>query len=206
MKMNLMIKYNRFIRGIFSLWNRNFRNCNRRRFGFIGENVVLTPPLTGHINNIYIHDNVGIGPQAHLSTPNAKIIFKGHTAVAENLTIHTGNHARIVGQFVSDITEKDKPEGYDKDVVIDKDVWIGSNVTILAGIHIGRGATIAAGAVVNKDIPPYCIAGGVPAKLIKFYWSIEQILEHERNLYPENERYSRTELETIIHSDEQQKA
>lgn len=83
--------------------------------------------------------------------------------------------------------------------IIEKDVWIGSNVTILAGVHVGRGCTIAADAVVNKDLPPYCIAGGVPAKPIKFYWSIEQILEHESLLYPENERLRREELEKLYY-------
>lgn len=193
-----IIKDNRFIRGFYCLWNRNFGDCNRKKFGHIAESVVLLPPFSGHVRNIYIYDNVGIGPHAHLSTPNAKIIFKGHTAVAEHLTIHTGNHARLVGRFVSDITEKDKPQGYDHDVIIEKDVWIGSNVTILEGVTIGRGATVAAGAVVNKNVPPYCIVGGVPAKPLKFYWSIDQILEHESIIYPIEERYSREELERIF--------
>lgn len=152
----------------------------------------------GHVKNIYIYDNVGVGPFAHLSTPNAKIIFKGNSAIAEHLTIHTGNHARVIGRFVSDITDEDKPNGYDHDVIIEKDVWIGSNVTILEGVTVGRGATIAAGSVVNHDVPPYSIVGGVPAKILKFYWSIDQILKHEEGLYPENERFSREELERII--------
>ena len=198
MKSSRIIKDNRFVRGIYGIWNRNFGNCNRRKFGFIANNVILSPPFSGHTRNIYIYDKVCIGPHAHLSTPNAKIVFKGYTSVAEHLTIHTGNHARVLGRFVSDITDKDKPQGYDHDVIIEKDVWIGSNVTILEGVTIGRGATIAAGAVINKDIPPYCIAGGIPARPLKFYWTIEQIIEHETMLYPENERYSREELEQIV--------
>jgi len=51
-------------------------------------------------------------------------------------------------------------------VVIEESVWIASRVTILPGVTIGRGSVIAAGAVVTKDIPPMCIAGGVPAKVI----------------------------------------
>lgn len=188
------IKNSRCLRGIYCIWSRNFGSLNRNGFGNIAKDVILTPPFSGNIENIYIYDNVGIGPNACLSTPNAKIIIKGNCAIAEHLTIHTGNHARIVGKFVTDITEANKPRGYDKDVIIEKDVWIGANVTILAGVHIGRGATIAAGAVVNINVPPYCIAGGVPAKVIKLYWSIDQILNHERILYPESERLSIEEL------------
>lgn len=198
MKIIRIIKNNRWLRGLFCIWSRNFGGLKRGSFGHIGDNVILTPPISGSMRNVYIYDNVGIGPNALLSTPNAKIIIKGNCAIAEHLTIHTGNHARVLGKFVTDITESNKPKGLDKDVIIEKDVWIGSNVTILAGVHIGRGATIAAGAVVNKDILPYCIAGGVPAKPIKFYWSIEEVLEHEKQLYPEEERISKKELEKYI--------
>ncbi len=53
-----------------------------------------------------------------------------------------------------------------KKVVIEKNVYLGANVTILPGVRIGEGAVIGAGAVVNKDIPPYTIAVGIPAKPI----------------------------------------
>lgn len=52
-------------------------------------------------------------------------------------------------------------------IVVKDDVWIGENVLILSGVTIGKGAVIAAGSVVVKDIPPYAIAGGNPAKIIK---------------------------------------
>ena len=75
---------------------------------------------------------------------------------------------------------------------------IGCNVTLLSGVTIGRGCTVAAGAVVNKSTPPYAVIGGVPAKFIKFKWSIDEILEHESILYPEEERFTREELEKIF--------
>ena len=134
---------------------------------------------------------------AHISAINAKFVCKGHCAIAENLTVHTGNHARIIGLFIDEINESNKPKGYEWDVVVEKDVWIGCNVTLLAGVTIGRGSTVAAGAVVTQSMPPYCICGGVPARFIKFYWSIDQILEHESKLYDEKERFTRTELENI---------
>jgi acetyltransferase-like isoleucine patch superfamily enzyme len=53
-------------------------------------------------------------------------------------------------------------------VIIADDVWIGRNAIVMPGLIIGKGAVIAAGAVVTKDVPPYAIVGGVPAKIIKF--------------------------------------
>lgn len=53
-------------------------------------------------------------------------------------------------------------------IVVDDDVWIGYGATILDGVHIGQGAVIGAGALVAKDVPPYAVVGGVPAKLIKY--------------------------------------
>lgn len=201
MKISRKLKDNRFLRGLYCLWSRNFGGLKRSQFGYIADSVILTPPLSGDLENIYIYDNVGIGHHAVLSTPNAKIIIKGNCAIAHHLSIHTGNHARVLGKFVTDITKDNKPAGYDHDVIIEKDVWIGANVTILAGVHVGRGATIAAGAVVNNNVPPYSIVGGVPAKVIKHYWTVEQIMEHEMSLYPEDERFSKKELEQLLIND-----
>lgn len=76
-----------------------------------------------------------------------------------------------LGIFISD---ECKANGYkgeavktSLDVTIGNDVWIGLDVTIMAGVNIGTGAVIAAGAIVNKDVPPYTIVGGVPAKEIR---------------------------------------
>lgn len=150
------------------------------------------------MKNVFLYNDVGIGSNAFFSATNAKIIIKGNCAIAENLTIHTGNHARIIGMFVTDINESNKPKGYDADVVIEQDCWIGANVTILAGAHIGRGATVAAGAVVAKDVLPYSVYGGVPAKFIKRYWTIDEILEHEKKLYSEKDRMTKQELELLF--------
>jgi acetyltransferase-like isoleucine patch superfamily enzyme len=62
------------------------------------------------------------------------------------------------------------PETY-----IGNDVWIGNNVSIKYGVKIGNGAIIGAGAVVTKDVEPYSVVGGVPAKIIKYRFSPEEI-------------------------------
>lgn len=65
-------------------------------------------------------------------------------------------------------------------VSIGHDVWIGNGVLLLNGIHIGDGAIIAAGAVVTKDVEPYSIVGGVPAKMLRKRFSDEQICQLQK--------------------------
>lgn len=74
------------------------------------------------------------------------------------------------------------PEAWDNrgDIVIGNDVWIGYDAVVLAGVTVGDGAIIAARAVVTKDVPPYTIVGGVPARPIRRRFSdseIDQLLE-----------------------------
>lgn len=194
------IKGNRFIRGVYTLYKRYFV-CSRKSFGHIANNAKLIPPLNiVNPRNVFLYENTKI-EDATISASIGKFILKKYSAAAEGLSVHTGNHMMVIGKFYRTVTNEDKlnsGEVYDKDVIVEEDVWIGCNVTLLSGAHIGRGSIIAAGAVVNKSTPPYAVIGGVPAKFIKFKWSIDEILEHESILYPEEERFTREELEKIF--------
>ena len=191
------LKNNRFIRGLYFLY-RNYFGYSRKSFGYIADDVTLTPPLViTNPKNVFLYGDNGLS-NASIYTTNAKFIMKKHSGAAEGLRVTTGNHAMVLGRFYRTITEAEKPKGLDKDVIVESDVWIGRNVTLLSGVTIGRGCTVAAGAVVAKSTPPYAVIGGVPAKFIKFKWTIDEILEHEAALYPEEERFSREELEKIF--------
>lgn len=69
-----------------------------------------------------------------------------------------------------------KYEGYSKgDIIIDDDVWIGENAMIFSGVHIGQGAIIGAGSYVTKDVPPYAVVVGTPAKIIRYRFDEDKI-------------------------------
>lgn len=200
MSLKEKIKSNPSLRGLVSLF-REYFGIKRRKFGYVGGRVLLIPPINiTNPQNVFLYGNNKI-EHCTISASLAKFVMKKGSAAAEGLCVHTGNHLRVIGKYYRDNTNADKlasGQVLDKDVIVEEDVWIGCNVTLLAGVTIGRGSTVAAGAVVTKSMPPYCICGGVPAKFIKFYWTIDQILEHEAKLYPENERYSRAQLEEIF--------
>ena len=84
--------------------------------------------------------------------------------------VHTGVNVAMIA-FNHGFYTREQPikeqDYIDASITVEDDVWIGAGSTILAGVTIGTGAIIAAGAVVNKDVPPYSIVGGVPAKVLK---------------------------------------
>ncbi len=187
----------RFYVGVSTLYKHYVASLDRRKFGFIADDVDLLPPLNiSHPENVFLYGDNGI-KNATIYADSAKFIMKPHSGAAEGLRVSTANHAMILGRFYRTVKQSEKAGKVD-DIIIESDVWIGRNVTILSGVHIGRGCTIGAGAVVNKSTPPYCLVAGVPARPIKFKWTIDEILLHEEKLYPDGERFTRVELEEIF--------
>jgi acetyltransferase-like isoleucine patch superfamily enzyme len=65
---------------------------------------------------------------------------------------------------------------------VEDDVWIGHGAIIVAGVTIGTGSIVAAGSVVTRDVPPFSIVGGNPARVIKMRFSQEDLVEHKKML------------------------
>lgn len=196
MKQKLINLIGKIIDIIVRIYYRYKSNCIYMKLASKGSQTNICYPFDIQgAENISIGSHCTIRANSVLNSLNAKIIIKDWTGAAPFLYISTGNHRMIPGRFYLSITNSEKRKGVDDaDVVINEDVWIASRVTILKGVNVGRGAIIAAGAVVNKNVKPYSIVGGVPAKFIKFKWTLDEILEHESKLYPEEKRLSKEYL------------
>ena len=105
--------------------------------------------------------------------------FGSKVLVAKNVAfINRDDHLTdVVGK-----TMWDSPRGDRYKLIVEDDVWIGHGAIIFSGVTIGKGSVVAAGSLVNKDVPPYSIVGGVPAKVIKARFSAEEIVRHEELL------------------------
>lgn len=194
--MNIFYKIARLQQAIQFVQDKFWAFFIKRSMGHCGKNVMIKPTTSifKGLENIFIDDNVWIARYATIYTTRAKVFIGSKTGIAPYLKIITGNHKiNNIGHFMFDGDINKNPDD-DKDVIIQGDSWFGINVTILAGVTIGRGSIIAAGAVVTKSCPPYSIIGGVPAKVLKFRFTIDEALEHERVLYPESKRFSREDL------------
>lgn len=144
------------------------------------KNLAIEPQIDGRVS-LGVH-TYGVSHETVLLFKDSDRVHVGkYCSFAHGVkVIASGEHNYgavanfpFYAHFLSEGTEKDT---YSKgEVRIGNDVWIGTRATILSGVKVGDGAVIAAGAVVTKDIPPYAIAGGVPANIIKYRFSKDVI-------------------------------
>ncbi|WP_283685872.1 hypothetical protein [Dysgonomonas sp. Marseille-Q5470] len=197
-------KIKRFIKNylptISSYWNaiRAIKKqyiISEKKIGKLGNHSYISlPTLLAVSENIFIDDYVQIHTNSIVyNSLKEKLIIKKHTAISVNFVAILAKHIptaciphSILGPYhINDVHE---------DMIIDEEVWIGANVTLLPGASIGRGAVIGSCSLVNKKIPPYAVVVGIPAKIIASTFTIDQIIEHEKAIYPENERFSKEYL------------
>lgn len=135
-------------------YSKTLRKC--------GSNLRVMPGfIVKFPKNLFIGSNVFINRNVFI-TARDNIYIGNDVLIGQNTVINSGNH-----QF-ADTNVPINMQGHSSDkIYIGNDVWIGANCTILKGVKIGDGAVVGAGSVVTKDVEPYTIVGGVPAKKIK---------------------------------------
>lgn len=191
----------KFFANLFVLLRKGWRRLKmivlRPAFGNHGKNLIFDPDDHFNFNNIETGDDVSIGTGAIFLASESKIIIGNKVLFGPKVTVVGGNHnTSVIGKFMYDVLEK-RP-GDDLDVIFEDDIWVGSGAIILKGVKVGRGSIIAAGAVVNKDVLPYTIVGGIPAKQIsKRFKDIADVLAHETKLYSAQDRLNSEVLREI---------
>lgn len=147
----------------------------------VGKNVHICKNYSiSSPKNISIGNHVWIGENFYATGEGGLEIGSG-TIISRNVEVWTSNHNYD--------SEDLKTIPYDrkfiyKSVTIRENVWIGSRVIIIPGITIGEGAVIGAGSVVSKDVPPYAVVGGNPAKVLKYRdKEVYQKLKSEKKIY-----------------------
>jgi maltose O-acetyltransferase len=149
-------KLGKALRGFFArrILSSCGKNVNIERFAY------FTPEVS-------LGDYSGIGARAEM---HGEISIGDHVMMAPEVICYTVNHRHDRLDATMDQQGNEDP----KPIEIGDDVWLGRRTMIMPGVHIGSGAIIGAGGVVTKDIPPYGIACGVPAKVTKMRGESEE--------------------------------
>jgi acetyltransferase-like isoleucine patch superfamily enzyme len=133
-----------------------------RGHGFItlGDSVRIRRGVVLQAGPITIGDHVDLNPYVVIF---GKVTIGTYSMIAPHVMLAGGDH-----QF-EDRTRPMRNQGDTcLGIVIEDDVWIGANAVVVDGVRIGKGAVVGGGAVVTKNVQPYAIVGGNPAKLIKY--------------------------------------
>lgn len=147
---------------VFSIFRKLRSFVGKYVFDSCGTNINIEKKANfGTGKGISIGNNSGLGINCKVRGP---LEIGNDVMMGPDVIIYTSNHETSrwdIPMRGQGATPKEK-------IIISDDVWIGARVIILPGVKIGKGVILAAGAVVTKDIPNYAVAGGVPAKVIKF--------------------------------------
>lgn len=172
---------------------------SRKDFGSIGKNAVIGYPVDiMYPKSVHLAENTVLRMGTCIqNNRNEHVYIKKFTVISKNCTIVTNNHRSTVG-VPQCLLGASHINDTSRDITINEDVWVGTNATILAGGNLGRGCIVGACSLVTKPVPPYALVVGSPAKIVGVKFSKDQIMEHEKALYPDNERMSREDIEKLF--------
>lgn len=132
------------------------------KLGACGSKLVVRPSASlAYPQNIFLGNNVHINRNCYIwAGKNSRIEIGNDFVCGPGVFITSDNHGKKRNALIRE------QDGVEQDVIIGSDVWLGAYAIILPGVHIGDGAVVGAGSVVTRDIAPYAIVAGVPAKQI----------------------------------------
>ena len=168
---------------ILVLWHKY--RLSKIKFNFKNKNVIISRNFKiTNFANLILQEDIYIGENAVINS-YGKVFINNGVIIGPNITIYTANH-----NFKEDLQSIPYDSKLDvRNVTIEENVWIGGNVIIIPGVPIGEGSIVGAGSVVVKNIEPFSIVGGNPAKKIG-----ERDIEKYRTLKKDNKIYLKLKL------------
>lgn len=155
----------------FHMFKKKYRKLNSHNFTQIMNYCDLSKVVVGKKTYGEIH-------VTDFSPADTKLYIGSYCSIAPNVRFLLGGEHQLYSistyPFKVLTFGESREAGSKGDIVVKDDVWIGDGAIICSGVNIGQGAVIAAGAVVTKNVDPYAIVGGNPAKLIRYRFN-EQI-------------------------------
>tara|TARA_B100001059_G_scaffold99509_1_gene99094 strand:+ start:13020 stop:13679 length:660 start_codon:yes stop_codon:yes gene_type:complete len=153
------------------LSNCVLNNSELGSFSYVGKNCLIQNTIIGKYCSIANNVSIGLGkhPTKHFTT--SPLFYKRNNTFKINLV------------------DKDLEFSEYKKTIVENDVWIGYGAIVMDGIKISNGSIIGAGSIVTKDIPPYAIAVGIPAKIIKFRFDNNKIDKLIKSSWWDNDPY-----------------
>jgi acetyltransferase-like isoleucine patch superfamily enzyme len=159
----------RLIRLPFDIRNRKYVSVGKGLTTGVGCRIEAFPENPDNMKCLEIGNNVEINDYVHIAA-RAKVQIGNNVLIASKVFISDINHGAYKGPNAdSPLTPPNDRTLSSAPVFIRDNVWIGESVCVLPGVTIGEGCVIGALSVVTKDLPPYCIAVGVPAVIVKRY-------------------------------------
>lgn len=156
-------------RGRSGVWRLTVMPLQKLMFAECGRRVIVQPGGRFVYRNILVGNHVNIGPNATFTCTKAKVRVGDHVMFGPHVCVITGGHRMdLVDKYMDELRDDEKLPENDVDILFEGDNWIGANAVILKGVTVGQGAVVGAGAVVTRDVPPYAIVGGVPARVLRY--------------------------------------
>jgi acetyltransferase-like isoleucine patch superfamily enzyme len=164
----MLFKKARIIRFPFDLRGKNYMSIESGFTTGVGCRLEAYP--VGENKVLHIGKNVQINDYVHISAME-NVTIGENVLIASKVFISDLNHGSYGTNDIHDSPDipPDKRKLYAKPVIIEDNVWLGEFVSVLSGVTIGKGTIVGANSVVSKNLPPYVIAVGTPAKVVKKY-------------------------------------
>lgn len=189
--------FNKIVNRISSVLQQRKMNKLRRQFGRIGNHTYVKLNSQLVPKNMFLDDYVVIQDHVNFISNTGRLFVGKYSVISAGCIIIPGKHHLKVGMPFYVNTQYHLCDE-DMDIIVGEDCWIGAGSILLPGVTIGRGAVVGAGSVVTKDIPPYAVVAGAPAKIIAKRMTEDEVLVHEMAIYDEGKRLEKRVVRSLF--------